>query len=340
MKWWWGVLFATVLFASAGVVYWLANYRSTGIVSPVVNQILEKPLGQYTIEALSSRDFGMGGGIIPKDEWKSEIILDKAVATTSAYEVREFHFLTDRRKEVTGLAHIPSGCDSDSPCPVIVQFRGYVDVDRYSPGVGTEKTAAVFARDGFISLAPDFLGYGGSDSPSEDVFAARFETWTTALNLLAAAKKWPWANGQIGLWGHSNGGQIALTVLEISSQSYPTVLWAPVSKPFPYSILYYTDEADDRGKLLRRRLAEFERDYDVFLYDLTRYWDRIVAPIQIHQGTADEAVPKKWSDELVDKLQELDKEVNYSVYPGADHNLVGVWNTVVQRDIRFFKKHF
>ena len=36
------------------------------------------------------------------------------------------------------------------------------------------------------------------------------------------------------------------------------ILWAPVSKPFPYNILYYTDEAEDRGKWLRGEIAKFE----------------------------------------------------------------------------------
>ena len=46
------------------------------------------------------------------------------------------------------------------PCPVIIQFRGYVERSIYQPGAGTKKTAEVFAKNGFISLAPDFLGYG------------------------------------------------------------------------------------------------------------------------------------------------------------------------------------
>ena len=126
-----------------------------------------------------------------------------------------------------------------------------------------------------------------------------------------------------------------MTVLEISGKEYPTVLWAPVSKPFPYSILYYTDEAEDRGKALRKKLAEFERDYDVELYSLTNYLDSIKAPIQIHQGTLDGSVPIKWTDELVKQLK-----VDYLIYSGADHNLVGGWSQAVQKSIDFWEKHW
>ena len=299
-----------------GIRYW---QKTPEPISLVGEKVLEKPLDKYTIENLGRR------------EYKSQIFIDEEISPG----VFKFHFDSDGKK-VTGLAHIPKGCKK---CPVIVQFRGYVEREIYKPGVGTQKSAQVFAKNGFISLAPDFLGYGGSDNPPNDVFEERLLTYVAGLNLLAGIESWERA-GSIGIWGHSNGGQIALTVLEISQKEYPTVLWAPVSKPFPYSILYYTDEAEDRGKALRKKLAEFEKDYDVELYSLTNYLDRIKAPVLIQQGTGDEAVPKKWNDALVVQIKKVNPnlKVNYFIYPGADHNLTPGWNSVVNRDVEFYKK--
>jgi dipeptidyl aminopeptidase/acylaminoacyl peptidase len=145
---------------------------------------------------------------------------------------------------------------------------------------------------------------------------------------------------KIAIWGHSNGGQIALSVLEISGKNYPTSLWAPVSKPFPYSILYYTDESDDHGKALRKLIAGFDALYDSDEFSIHNYYDWINAPIQIHQGTIDEPVPLKWSQELEKNLKDKGKEVNLYVYPGADHNLAGgenAWNLAVERSLEWFK---
>jgi dipeptidyl aminopeptidase/acylaminoacyl peptidase len=237
---------------------------------------------------------------------------------------------------------VPNRSESSEGFPVIVQFRGYIDQERYTTGDGTRRSAEVFAANGFISLAPDFLGYGGSDTPSEDIFEERFQTYTAALTLLASIGNLANADPErIGVWGHSNGGQIALTVLEVLRKAIPTVLWAPVSKPFPYSILYYTDEASDRGKFLRRKLAEFENNYDADLYSMPNYLDRIITPLQIHQGTADDAVPVEWSNELVQLLKESGKDVSYFTYVGADHNLAGnagAWNTAMMRSIDFFEE--
>jgi len=40
--------------------------------------------------------------------------------------------------------------------------------------MGTEKMADFLAKNGFLTLAPDFLGYGGSDSAFPDMLLTRF----------------------------------------------------------------------------------------------------------------------------------------------------------------------
>src|SRR3989344_1009529 len=297
-----------IVFGGGGV-WWVMQPKP---VEPIVK---EYPLLTYTIDSLGKR------------EYKSEILIDEKVNDG----VFRFHFDSDG-KRVNGLAHIPDGCER---CPVIAQFRGYQDVEKYKTGDGTRRTAQKFAEAGFISLAPDFLGYGGSASPSANVWEARFETYTTALNLLSAISNWPLADfDRVGIWGHSNGGHIALAVLEITGKNYPTVLWAPVTAPFPYSVLYYTDDIEDHGKLLRKKLADFERDYDAESYSVQNYLDLITAPILLQQGTADDQVPAKWNQGLAKKL----KNVEYVEYSGADHNLSLSWNRAMQDAVDFFKK--
>lgn len=316
------------LLGGGAIVYALMGPRqSTSVLSPIT-QVIDRPLDKYTIDSLSQR-----GGI------PGNIVLDEAVATTAAYTEYLFHFISDGKK-ATGLAHIPIDASLQNKKPVIVQFRGYVDQSIYAPGVGTKRSAEVFAERGFITLAPDFLGYGGSDNPSNDVFEERFQTYVIALDLLASVATMPMADpSRVGIWAHSNGGQIALTVLAITRGTYPTTLWAPVTRAFPYSILYYTDEADDKGKALRKKLAEFERNYDVDLYTLVNFTDRIAAPLQLHQGRGDDAIPVKWSEEFVSDLKGKNITIGYFLYPGADHNLQPSWNTVISRDIDFFTQH-
>lgn len=320
------VLFIAVV--GGGVAYAFFGPRQSASVLSPITQVIDRPLDKYTIDSLSRR-----GGIA------GTIELGVPVATTSAYTEHQFHFLSEGKK-ATGLAHIPAGASAQDKKPVIIQFRGYVDPAVYAPGIGTKRSAEVFARNGFISLAPDFLGYGGSDNPSNDVFEERFQTYVVGLDLLASVATLSVADpSRIGIWAHSNGGQVALTILEITRGLFPTALWAPVTRAFPYSILYYTDEAEDKGKALRKKLAEFERSYDADLYTMVNFTDRIAAPLQLHQGTNDDAVPYRWNDEFVTLLKGNNVTIGYFLYPGADHNLQPSWNTVIARDIDFFSRH-
>lgn len=296
---------------------------------PQISVPTPRPFTVYTIENLANTDYPAG-----------EFTIVKTLNETPEFTSSLFNFsftpnpAKKEQKMSTGTINLPTGVKR---APLVVMIRGYVDQEVYTSGVGTSKAAQVFAKNGYITLAPDFLGYAGSDPNSDNIFESRFQTYTLILSLLNSLDQIPgWDGEHVFIWAHSNGGQIALTVLEITGKAYPTTLWAPVSKAFPYNVLYYTDEADDKGKLIRHELAKFEDTYDTDLYSIHNYFDRITAPIQLHQGTADDAVPLSWSQELDGKLASLDKDITFYAYPGANHNMVPVWDTVVQRDLDFF----
>lgn len=309
------------------------------IISPLGNgkTSQEKKLDKYSYTALRKTTFS-----------GSKIIIDKIIKDEENFTSYLFYFYT-KEKKVSGLMNLPK---KSGNYPIIIMVRGYVDKKIYEPGVGTSHGGEVLAQNGFITLAPDFLGYGYSDKASTDAIEDRFLTYVSVFELINSVKNLNVAlenksltarfdATHLGIWGHSNGGQIALSVLEISGKDYPTVLWAPVSKPFPYSILYYTDDIDDHGKVLRKVVANFEKEYDAEKYSLTNYLDWIKTPLQIHQGGADEAVPQKWSDILVETLKKKEKDIEYFTYPGEDHNFSqGNWSLVMQRTMAFYKKWF
>jgi alpha-beta hydrolase superfamily lysophospholipase len=318
-----------------------------------IKEVVAKPLEKYSIENMQ------------KASWQSGAFkIEKQIADEKEYTSYLFTFTFNpeiegnKKAKTTGQINIPKG---DGPFPVILMFRGYVDQTMYSTGTGTRPAGAYFAKNGFITIAPDFLGYAGSDTEAGNVFESRFQTYTTAISLLKTIEKWKdmqqivqvnndlkdsklitndlMTYSSINLWAHSNGGQIALTTLAVTGANYPTTLWAPASKSFPYVVLYFTDESEDEGKFIRKELSKFEDVYDVDKYSYTNYLDNIKAPIQLHQGTADAAVPIAWSNELVGKLRAKDKDIIYFTYQGADHNLRPSWDEVVEKDVEFFKKH-
>lgn len=329
MKSWLYHLLIAIVFVLIG---WFGNvaYNLPKSSKNPIAEARPTPLAKYSIEKLSKAKVET-----------PELAVGKILKDGKKFTSYEFSFdfdptLTNQpKKKVSGLINIPVGA---GPFPVIVMFRGYVDQKSYSTGEGTQHAAEFFAGNGFITVAPDFLGYGDSDSEAQNVFEARFQTLTTAMETLEAAKTINlWDKTNMFIWAHSNGGQIALSALETTGAKYPTVLWAPVSKPFPYSILYYTIEADDGGKALRRELANFEKDYDTDIFSLTRYLNLIKAPIQINQGTADAEVPFEWSGDLETSLKAATVSATLIKYPGADHNMTPGWTDAVQNNLSFYK---
>lgn len=275
----------------AGILIALATF-----INPPVAR--EKPLEKYTIENLAKR-----GGIASEITYKDDL----------------FYFKSDN-KTVSGVINKPEKSNGKT----VVMLHGSASKEEYYPGFGTQKLAKFLTKNGFTTYAPDFFGYGESSPSAKDDFEDRFQTYTTTMDLIASLNK------PVILWGHSNGGQIALSVLAITGQSYPTVLWNPVGKPFPYSILYFTDGYEDEGKWLRQATATFEQDYDVNKYSFDKYLSNIKAPILLQQGENDPWVPKSWSDDLAKKIN-----VKYIVYSGSDHNMLPLWDSAA-KDLLIF----
>jgi dipeptidyl aminopeptidase/acylaminoacyl peptidase len=324
-----GCILIPVVFILIG---WFANtlYHLPKNSNPVAF-VKPTPLLKYTIEGLSQTQFN------PSPIQIGDVIKEYPTFTSYKYTMKFNPDLTANEKMVSGVINIPK---EGNTFPIIVMFRGYVDPTVYFMGEGTQPSATVFAENGFITIAPDFLGYGESDKEAGDIFESRFQTYVTAaitLKSIPSVKKWDGKN--ISIWGHSNGGQVALTTLEITGVTYPTVLWAPVSMRFPASILYYVADAVDGGKYLISQLANFEDTYDPEQFSLTNYFGKIKAPIQLNQGTNDEAVPFWLSDSLDKEFKEATISANYIKYPGNDHNMKPNWNTVVDNNLKFFEEN-
>lgn len=312
-----------VFLVSAGFLFYLTRLPLRSPVSSLVVTEYHRILDKYSFSRLQSRTYQ-----------PTQITLERVIVKKPEYTAYLFSFLSDG-KRVTGQLNLPH---TPGKKPVILMIRGFVDKDEYKTGVGTRPAAEYFAQHGYITIAPDFLGYGESDPESLDVFESRFEKPVTVLNLLASILTLQQADSKkIGIWGHSNGGQIAISVLEISKLPYPTTLWAPVTMKFPDSILQFVDELPDKGEYLRKQLDIFHERYTDVDYSIDQYLENLTAPLQLHQGTKDESVPVSWSLAFVEKVKALKKPVTYFQYQGENHNFGrGQWTMVVQRDLAFF----
>lgn len=379
---WFSVSLGVFLLASLLSYFYLRWQNSVPAISQIGQSLKgepERPLLKYSLSNLAEELETQA----PAKESLQVLQQLNADDPEALVKIYQFSFLT-QGKTMSGVINISqSSLDALSAepakkLPVIIMLRGYVPLATYSPGVGTKNAAAVFAQNGFVTIAPDFFGYGLSDAEFSDPWEARFAKVSEVADLINVVRSWPEltlqsaANQeesalspmldeqeeievtlnpkQIAIWAHSNGGQIAVSTLEVLQADIPASLWAPVLVPFPYSVLYFSDEEADEGKETRKFVALFEEIYDVFAFSLTQHLNLLQAPLQIQHGTADEAALPAWTSEFVAKVEQENQKrrsaqqsdpqkeisVDYYLYPGADHDLRGAWQTAVNRDLAFF----
>ena len=165
------VVGAILLALTVGVLY-LAKPDITNTPQNVP-QVKEKKLAKYAYPELRKTSYP-----------GSAIAINKVLKDEDQLTSYLFYF-SAQGKKVSGLMNVPK---QPGNYPVIVMIRGYVDKGIYETGIGTSHGGELLTQNGFITLAPDFLGYGSSDKPSTDAMEDRFLTYITTLELLSSIK--------------------------------------------------------------------------------------------------------------------------------------------------------
>lgn len=310
------------------------------------DELVEKNIGylaQYNFENLRKREnkgsiINEIGKVLVVEEARPTVVekyKEDGIIKENNFKSRAITFESNGKK-ISGMMNTPI-TEKSNKMPVIIMIRGFAESEGYFVGSGSWKAADELARNGFVTVSLDFLGFGKSSGESKDILEARFEKPVGVLDLIESVKKLKYVDpDRIGIWAHSNGGQIAVSVLEITGEYYPTVLWAPMTNPFPKSILETMDDSEG-GLIVKKRIEDFEKEYDSKLYSIDNFYSWIEAPILIHQGTADVWCKVKWQEDFKKELEKYNKEVYLDIRGGSDHNLKESWDEVIKMDIEFFK---
>jgi uncharacterized protein len=287
------------------------------------------PFAQYaplTIEGLRSRSYGEG-----------QIEILRTLEETPAFTRYLFAYPSDGLR-ITGMLNRPKG---DGPFPVVILNHGYYPLDVYQTGNGTKLAADYLAQRGFMTLSPDFRSHAGSDD-APNLFRAGHVIDT--VNLIPLAQKLPSARpGKIGMWGHSNGGAITAKAITISDQIGAALIYAPASSNIVEDYWFRVERAASRGQQIDPIDWPVKPEEGPDLYQRLSplpYLSYVSCPVQIHWGSADETVPRKWPEDLYKGLQAAGKQVEWFEYPGQPHSFKGAPNQqYLQRMVEFFQQH-
>ena len=264
------------------------------------------PYEQYTIDGLRKRTYG-GGNIEVL-----EVMEQKDLFTR--YLIR---YPSDGLM-IYGFANVPDG---EGPFPIIVIIHGYVNAAEYQTLDYTTEAADRLTESGYIVMHPNLRNYPPSDK-GDNLF--RVGMAIDVLNLISLIKSGalpPELSGkasvdQIGMWGHSLGGNVILRVLTVSADVKAAVLYASLSG----------DEFKNSAALTNIGVAEPQLQAELVTAPAllqrispSSYYGDITTPIQIYHGTNDSVVPFSWAQETCRLLKDAAVTVDCIYYTDEDH---------------------
>ena len=282
----------------------------------------------------------------------SDLVIEQTLADGSNYHQYIASYQSEGLK-IYGLLTVPIGEKPKMGWPVIIFNHGYIPPQQYRT---TERYVAyvdAFARNGYIVFKPDYRGNGFSEGQPEGAYYSPSYA-TDVLNALASLKKFKEADSdKIGMWGHSMGGNITLRSLVVNPADIKAaVIWGGVVGTYDDLMnnwqrkVTYVPPPNELVLRNRSRAQIIEKFGTTKTnpqfwnsIDSNSYLQDVTTPIQLHAGGADEEVPVDFSQGLYDRLNILKKNVEFYIYPGADHNISGnSFNIAIQRSIDFFNK--
>jgi dipeptidyl aminopeptidase/acylaminoacyl peptidase len=259
--------------------------------------------------------------------------------TTAATYARYYIAYPSDDLTITGVMHVLQG---EGPFPVVILNHGYIPPERYWSGADTLFAGEFLAQRGYLTLASDFRGWGGSDS-GDNFF--RTGLVVDVLNLISALPSLPQADPErVGMWGHSMGGGVTVKAITVDPRIKAAVLYGTVSANDLEVVRRFGGgtRGSPTDDPLQQAYAQTLR-YNLAFLRLTspiNYFDLVIAPVQIHQGTADAVTPPRWAQAIERALATAGKDVEYYAYEGQGHSFQGEsWTLFMERVTEFFDQH-
>ena len=127
---------------------------------------------------------------------------------------------------MTGTISLPDG---PGPFPVVLVNHGHIPPERYWIGQDSGIFGDPMAAHGFISIAPNYVGYNGSGAGDEALLTNQ-RIAVTEMDLISSLASLPQAVAtKVAVVGHSQGGGVSEILMVIDPRLRAVVLHAPVS---------------------------------------------------------------------------------------------------------------
>ncbi len=342
------LMFLVLVLLIGGVGYTTLKHTSTPhAVSTQVTKI--RPIATSKPQIISSPLAILN--MRQKSYTGSSLIIEQTLTSTSTYNRYVVSYQSEGLK-IYGLLTVPDGPKPKNGWPVILFNHGYIPPASYSTASSYAVMINPLAAAGYIVFAPDYRGNDNSEgTPMQSYISPAYVT--DSMNALASIKNYKDANrNNIGVFGHSMGGNITLHELVITHDFKAATLDAGVIGDESSILQWWRNRIAahsivgndlDTSQVVEQMMKDNGTPSTNPTYwnavDSTKFLNFINIPVQIQVGSADEEVPTDFSLSLRDSLQNAGKAVDYHVYSGADHNFAPDTASVMASTVTFFNKY-
>jgi len=223
---------------------------------------------------------------------------------------------TSGGQPMTGTISLPDG---GGPFPVVIVNHGHIPAERYWIGQDSGIFGDPMAAHGFISIAPNYVGYDGS-GPGDPALLPNQRIAVTVMDLISSLGSLPQADAsRVAVVGHSQGGGVSQILMVVDPRIRAVVLHAPVS----------SSEAENAARLHARNgswpgLGDPAQNGEAYAQVSPRtYFAAWQPPVLLVQGSADHTIPAEHTQATFDALRRSGVAARLVWIPGADHDLVG-----------------
>ena len=242
-------------------------------------------------------------------------------------------FYTSQGLRIGGMMNVPNG---RGPFPVIILCHGYIHPDKYATGNDTWMEADYLAKNGYVTIAPDYRSHAASDDGVSFFHIGYAEDVLNLISSLHTVKKAD--TGRVGLWGHSMGGGVALKSAVVSKKVDAVVLFGSVSAD--ERVNFANGMGDGPGAYGTLRFGTPNSNNLSYKRISPINYLHFSPPLSIHHGTGDSIVPYEWSEDLFAAAQQEGTTSELYLYPDAEHTFRDQdWDLAMSRALAFFDEH-
>lgn len=307
---------------------------------PSESKFEEFPFMELTIPYLRYRDFS--------SSLEQRDLFEKRANYTAYTTSYQSDGLT-----INSYLTIPDGDVPEGGWPAIVFIHGYIPPSVYKTTQNYVNYVDYFAKNGFVVIKPDLRGHDNSEGESLGAYFSGDYIIDT-LNAYTALQNSEFVNpDQVGLWGHSMGGNVVFRSL-VANQNIPaTVIWAGAvytyedMQKFSIQDNSYRPPTDDSFR--RRYRQQLNQAYGSFSAD-SEFWQKVVptnytndveGKLQIHHAVDDAVVNIGYSRDLVRILEDSSIEAELVEYPTGGHNIISPsFERAMQSSVEFYRAAF